>query len=147
MIKRKGLPPVNLWRLADVDRLFERLYALSPTVAGGAVRYWVPNVDVFETKNDVVVKMDLAGVSRDAIKIVLEEGQLVITGVREEPDEEEKEYFHQIEIEYGYFKRVIELPCAVASDRCRAFYRDGFLYVILPKAERQFVVHTTVEIL
>jgi len=147
MVKPKELTRVNLWRLADVDRLFERLYSLSPPLAGGSPRHWVPEADVFETKNDLVIKMALAGVPRDRVKVVLDENAVVISGVREEEYEEEKDYYHQVEIEYGYFHRAIHLPRAVAADRCRAFYRDGFLFVVLPKAEQEVTIHTTIEIL
>jgi len=146
MVKRKDIPNINLWRLADVDRLFERLYAISPTVTT-ARRHWVPDADVYETKDAVIVKMDLAGVPRDAVKIILDEDAVVVTGAREEERHEGSEYFHQVEIAYGYFRRVIELPRPVASDKCRASYRDGILVIILPKAERPVSIHTTVEIL
>ncbi len=147
MVKRKELSRISLWRLADVDRLFDRLYALSPTLTADAPRQWVPQTDVFETENDIVIKIDLAGVSRDDVKIMLDEDAVVITGRREETYEEETEYYHQVEIEYGYFRRVIPLPRPVAGERTRAFYRDGFLFVVLPRAERPVTIHTTVEIL
>lgn len=147
MVKRKDLPRPNLWRLADVDRLFDRLYSLSPPLAADAARRWVPNADVFETRDDLVIKMDLAGVPRERVKVMLEENAVVISGLREEEYHEEKEYYHQVEVEYGFFHRVLHLPRAVAADRCRAYYRDGFLFVVLPKAEQPVTIHTTVEIL
>ena len=147
MVKRKEPSGINLWRLTDVDRLFDRLYALSPTLTAGAPRQWAPQTDVFETKDDIVIKMDLAGVSRDDVKILLDEDSVVITGRREDAYEEETEYYHQVEIEYGYFRREISLPRAVAGERTRAFYRDGFLFVVLPRAEKPVTIHTTVEIL
>ena len=147
MVKRKEGTRVNLWRLGDVDRLFERLYSISPPLAAGAPRHWIPDADVFETKNDLVIKMDLAGVSRDAVKVLLDEDTVIITGTRNEEYHEECEYYHQIEVEYGYFRRVIHLPRPVDGDKGRALYRDGFLFVILPKVERPVTIHTTVEIL
>jgi HSP20 family protein len=147
MVKRKESTRVNLWRLADVDRLFDRLYSISPPLSSGAPRHWIPDADVFETKNDLVVRMDLAGVSRDAVKVLLDEDTVIITGMRKEEYHEECEYYHQIEVEYGYFRRVIHLPRPVDGDKCRALYRDGFLFVILPKVERPVTIHTTVEIL
>lgn len=147
MVKRKESTRVNLWRLGDVDRLFDRLYSISPPLSSGAPRHWIPDADVFETKNDLVVRMDLAGVSRDAVKVLLDEDAVIITGTRNEEYEEECEYYHQIEVEYGYFRRVIHLPRPVDADKCRALYRDGFLFVILPKVETPVTIHTTVEIL
>jgi HSP20 family protein len=147
MVKREESTRVNLWRLGDVDRLFDRLYSISPPLSSGAPRHWIPDADVFETKDDLVVRMDLAGVSRDAVKVLLDEDTLVITGTRNEEYEEECEYYHQIEVEYGYFRRVIHLPRPVDADKGRALYRDGFLFVVLPKVERPVTIHTTVEIL
>jgi HSP20 family protein len=147
MVKHKESTRVNLWRLGDVDRLFDRLYSISPPLSSGAPRHWIPDADVFETKNDLVVRMDLAGVSRDAVKVLLDEDAVIIAGTRKEEYHEECEYYHQIEVEYGYFRRVIHLPRPVDGDKCRALYRDGFLFVILPKVERPIAIHTTVEIL
>ncbi len=147
MVKRKESTRVNLWRLGDVDRLFDRLYSISPPLSAGAPRHWIPDADVFETKNDLVVRMDLAGVSRDAVKVLLDEDTVIIAGARKEEYHEECEYYHQIEVEYGYFRRVIHLPRPVDGDKGRALYRDGFLFVILPKVERPVSIHTTVEIL
>ena len=72
MVKRKTPSRVNLWRLADVDRLFDRLYSISPPLSSAGARYWVPDADVFETQNDLVIRMDLAGVNREAVKVILD---------------------------------------------------------------------------
>jgi HSP20 family protein len=147
MVKRKGSAHINLWRLADVDRLFDRLYSLSPPLSSAGARYWVPNADVFETRNDLVIRMDLAGVDREAVKVILDEDTVTITGLREEEYQEACEYYHQIEVEYGHFRRTIHLPQPVDGAKARALYREGFLFVVLPKVERPVTIHTTVEIL
>jgi HSP20 family protein len=147
MVKRKKYTGVNLWRLADVDRLIDRLYSVSPPLAGGAARHWIPDADVFETEKDLVIKMDLAGVDRDDVKVMMDEDAVIITGKRVEQYHEETEYYHQLEVEYGFFRRVISLPRPVDGNKSRALYRDGFLFVILPKIERPVTIHTTVEIL
>jgi len=147
MVKRKTPSRVNLWRLADVDRLFDRLYSISPPLSSAGARYWVPDADVFETQNDLVIRMDLAGVNREAVKVILDEETVTITGTRKEEYHEECEYYHQIEVEYGHFRRTIPLPQPVDGGKSRAIYRDGFLFVILPKVERPVTIHTTVEIL
>ena len=147
MVKRKEATRVNLWRLGDVDRLFDRLYSISPPLSSGAPRNCIRDAEFLDTKNDLVVRMYLAGVSRDAVKVLLDEDTIIITGMRKEEYHEECEYYHQIEVEYGYFRRVIHLPRPVDGDKCRALYRDGFLFVVLPKVERPVTIHTTVEIL
>jgi len=147
MVKRRRSSRVDLWRLADVDRLFDRLYSISPPLSAGAPRSWIPDADVFETKNDLVIRMDLAGVDREAVKVVLDEDTVTIAGVRKEEYHEECEYYHQIEVEYGYFRRTIPLPQPVDGNNSRALYRDGFLFVILPKVDLPVTIHTTVEIL
>lgn len=147
MVKRKGPSRVNLWRLADVDRLFDRLYSISPPLSSAGARYWVPAADVFETQKDLVIRMDLAGVDREAVKVVLDEDTITIMGARKEEYHEECEYYHQIEVEYGHFRHTIHLPQPVDGETSRALYRDGFLFVILPKVERPVTIHTTVEIL
>jgi HSP20 family protein len=104
--------------------------------------FWVPRADVFETRDALKVKVELAGVCADSIHVDLSgDGRtLCIRGVRgdERTEAIDRILFHQMEIYLGPFERVVSLPpeAEVDRDNVSASYRDGFLVITLPKARR-----------
>jgi HSP20 family protein len=77
--------------------------------------------------------IELAGVDPDAVKVVLDERTLVITGERKRPKIEGAQY-QQMEIDYGTFQRQIRLAEAVDVDAATATYERGLLRLVLPIA-------------
>jgi HSP20 family protein len=147
MAKRKEDPFVGLWTIKDLDRLFERLYSHRPLAVNMFRRTWVPSMDVYETAKEIVVRMDVAGVDRKSLRITVDDNALAISGRRVETTDKENDYYHQVEIEYGEFRRVLDVPRPVDADRATARYEDGLLYVVLPKTEVEVTIHTIIEIL
>jgi HSP20 family molecular chaperone IbpA len=102
-------------------------------------RFWEPQADVYETREAVKVKVELAGVRPDSIQVELggDGRTLVIRGVRQDERQEavDRILFHQMEIYLGPFERVLVLPpnAEVNREEVRAGYRDGFLIITLPK--------------
>ncbi len=92
---------------------------------------WRPPTDVYETENDYVVRVEVAGMREGEFEVTLEDGFLVITGSR--PDVQERRAYHQMEIRFGRFSTAVGLPGRVDVENSRAEYLDGFLTVILPK--------------
>jgi len=105
-------------------------------------RFWEPQADVYETREAVKVKVELAGVRADTIQVELSgDGRLLtVRGVREDERTEavDRILFHQMEIYLGPFERVLPLPPSAEVDRdnVQAAYRDGFLIITLPKRVR-----------
>lgn len=95
-------------------------------------RAWRPPTDVYETEEAIVVRVEIGGMKEEDFSISLEDRFLLIKGIR--PDVPEKRAYHQMEIPFGDFSTEVELPYPVIVGEIRAFYRDGFLKVILPKA-------------
>ena len=118
------------------DEAFRGFFGIS---VGGAGRFWQPPVDIHETEDALLVKVELAGAKADDLQVSLspDDQSLTIAGVRSEAynDREGRIRCHQLEIYFGPFERVLALPRSVAVDRDRitAAYRDGFLIVTLPK--------------
>ena len=94
---------------------------------------WRPATDVYETDDSVVIKAEIAGMNEQDLNISLSNRNLVITGVRRDP--ESKLAYQQLEIPYGRFRTQVFLPYAVDQDRITASYKHGFLTVVLPKAQ------------
>jgi HSP20 family protein len=94
--------------------------------------HWRPPTDVFETDEDFIVRVEIAGMEEEDFSIELDGRNLIIRGVR--PDQQERRAYHQMEIRFGEFSSELEIPAPVKSDEVRADYQNGFLRVILPKA-------------
>lgn len=94
---------------------------------------WRPATDVYETNESVIVKVEVAGMSERDFTISLSNRNLVITGIRNDP--EAKLAYQQLEIPYGRFRTQVFLSYAVDQDRITASYKDGFLTIVLPKSQ------------
>ncbi len=92
-----------------------------------------PPVDVYETENDLVVVMEIAGMKGEDLHVVFEKDRLSISGKRAESWTSPKIRLHQMEIDYGDFQRTLFIPFPLKTDEIRAVYRQGFLTVTIPK--------------
>ena len=104
-------------------------------------RTWRPPADVFETDLEFVVLVELAGMRGVEISVTLEEQLLRIRGSRSESSGARA--YHQMEINYGDFALEVRLPVPVDRERIDASYSDGFLRVLLPKAQPRRISVTT----
>lgn len=97
-------------------------------------RGFLPRADVHLTDTGTRITLDLAGVLREDIEIVVIEGEaLRVTGLRREPEAAEGLRWHQMEIAYGAFERVLPLPGDADLEKIAATYRDGFLLIDVPR--------------
>jgi len=100
-----------------------------PQGAGG----WTPHVDMYEQGNDIVVKAELPGISKDNIDVQIEDGDLVIKGERQSENESTEENYYRMERSFGSFYRRLPLPEGVQHDQVQATFKDGVLDVRIPK--------------
>ena len=95
---------------------------------------FVPAVDVYETKTQVVVTSPLAGVDPKDVDISIENDLLTIRGeARRESEVDEKSYYRK-EVHSGSFFRSVALPAHVVADKAKAESREGMLTITIPKA-------------
>jgi len=101
---------------------------------------WTPNVNLYETDLEYLVCVDLAGVDKEKIEIEVVNGALRLRGNRNVPMWTEgpetpnvRVRMHLMEIDHGSFAREVELPQDVHHEQINARYRDGMLWVVLPK--------------
>lgn len=92
---------------------------------------WQPPTDVYELDETFVVRVEIAGVREQDMSVSVQGQVLAIRGTRQ--DTAERRAYHQMEIPFGEFGVLVELPCAVDAERVQACYQDGFLKVVLPK--------------
>ena len=115
-----------------LQRMFNTAFG-EDAVSQGA---WIPAVDIYETaEKDVVVKVDLPDVKREAIKVTFENNVLSIEGERTLTANVEQDRFQRLERAHGSFRRSFSLPATVDASRVDASYQDGVLTVKLPRRE------------
>lgn len=133
LIRSSNWPAVG--RLTDlrdeIDRLFESPFARTSEILTG----WTPAFDVYEEKDNFVVKAELPGMKKEDINVSLQDGSLIISGERRSETHSEEAEVYRAERFFGKFQRAVALPAAVAADKVKAQYRDGVLTVTLPKTE------------
>jgi len=96
---------------------------------------WMPAIDVYEEKEQYVIKAVLPGVKREDVTLSLEDDVLTIKGERCYEEDEKQEGFLRVESTYGAFQRVLQLPQSVQADAVNAEFKDGILKITLPKAD------------
>ena len=97
-------------------------------------RAWVPNTDVYATDNGLVIKVELAGMRSDHLEITVEGSRLRISGDRPDGCRAPKCNFLVMEINYGPFESVLELPPGYDLGQAKAAYLNGFLRIDVPVA-------------
>ncbi len=117
----------------DMDRIFDEMISKREGENGSGV--WLPLLDVSETEDNLRVKAEIPGVSKDDINLSINNNVLTIKGEKKMEKEIEGEDYHRIERIYGNFYRSIELPVLVKSDSIEATFKDGVLEVVLPKVD------------
>lgn len=135
--------------LAQVDRDFDAmsdLFFRAPAFLGCPECDFVPRVDIAEDKDSVAVHVDLPGMEKDQIKVVVQDGILTISGERKEESEKQEKNYIRAERVYGKFSRSFTLPENVDSEKISADYKNGLLSVVLAKTEKSKPKEITVDI-
>jgi len=131
----------NLVRRSPRDwfNLFDRLIeeALDIFREEGDWRGWSPPMEVAETEDAYIVRLEVPGVRPEDIEVTLTGNTLTIKGKRERSEEQKGETYHLIERAYGEFVRSFTLPSTVDPEGISADYKDGVLELRLPKTQKE----------
>ena len=118
---------------SEIDRLSGNAW---PRRNGGSESpVWRPAADVSESEDAWTLTLDLPGVSREAIKVSIEQGVLTIEGEKTRKESEIPGDDRWSERLHGSFRRRFTLPEGADPGKVSADYKDGVLTVTLPKAE------------
>ncbi|MFH1732484.1 MAG: Hsp20/alpha crystallin family protein [Planctomycetota bacterium] len=123
----------------DTEKIFKHFFSQSNLFSSIPHNLWSPPTDVYETTDKYVVRIEIPGI-QDAdsdVEIELTHNVLTVRGHRCDTTCDTKLGFHQMEIHYGYFEKVITLPHAINPEARQGTYSDGFLKITIDKAPRQ----------
>lgn len=150
----KKVVRVQAWG-SDFEKLAEQVWSMMTEMEGRnyfrshAPHSWRPRLNVYETPQQYVVCVELSGMPREEIDVHAAGGLLHVSGYRQKPalpdvfgggseadeaEEAERVSVHLMEIDSGRFHRKLPIPTDVAVARITATYRQGYLYVVLPRA-------------
>ena len=134
----------NMTRYRPLNSVFAMprdLGRLMDDVLGGGwdggenLRQWLPATDVSETPEAVTLRLEVPGLTRDQIKIAVENNVLTVRGEKTQETSSENESFRRTERSFGSFERSFSLPAYVDSDSVQASLQDGVLSITLPRRE------------
>ena len=106
----------------------------------------MPNTDVYATDEGLVIKVELAGMRSENLQITVEGNKLHISGQRPDGCRAPKFNFLAMEINYGPFENVLELPSGYDLSQAKASYLNGFLRIDVPQAARAPLKRTKVAV-
>ena len=122
----------------EMNRLFNTAFDSPATPGnGGAMRRWVPAMDLLETADHFVLRADLPGMTQEDVNIELEDSTLTVSGERKSEHEERQEGFYRVERAFGSFSRSLTLPQGVDPDAVTANFDNGVLEIRIPKPEER----------
>jgi HSP20 family protein len=135
--ERSPLAEIARWE-QQMERRFADLFS------GRITRLWdendesemtEPAIDLYDEGNEIVVKAEMPGMTKDDIQISFSDNVLTIRGEKKKEEEERGKDYYRAERVYGAFMRSVVLPAEVNPEKARAVFKNGVLEIRLPKTE------------
>jgi HSP20 family protein len=119
-----------------VDRLFEDLWRGAGSPASGAPTQFAPRIDVVESEAEYQVTVELPGLEEKDFHLDVHGDVLTVSGEKRVEQAGEDKGWRWSERSYGSFRRSIQLPSEVETDKASATFKSGVLTIVLPKVAR-----------
>ncbi|MBW2095650.1 MAG: Hsp20/alpha crystallin family protein [Deltaproteobacteria bacterium] len=117
----------------DVERLFDRMWMEFGSTLSSGLTTLGPSLDISETEETVVVRVELPGVDPNDVQISVTDRTLHLRGEKKVERVRSGVHFHRVERRFGSFSRTVELPCPVEVEEIEATYEKGVLMIVMPK--------------
>ena len=128
---------LSIWNpIHEMDELFHN--RLASVLGGEGLQSvaWSPIVDIEETEQNYVIRVELPGLDKNKVKVVVENGVLTLSGERDLERKVEGKTFHRVERSHSTFSRRFTLPEDVDSESVVANFKDGLLEIHVAKHEK-----------
>jgi HSP20 family protein len=126
----------------DLDRLMEGFGSGANTLATGSpastrsIQSWIPAVEAFERDGQFVIRVDVPGLEREQLAVEIDADRVIVSGEREDKDEDRSSNYYRRERSYGRFTRVIPVPDGVNASEASATFANGVLEISMPAPKR-----------
>lgn len=131
--------------LEQMDRLFEDFFGRRfrpwwPSVRWPEIKWPTevevhPSADIFENKDEIIVKAELPGMAKEDVNVNITENTITLSGEKKKEEKVEKKDYYRLERSYGSFSRSFSLPADVQTEKAKATFKDGILEIRVPKTE------------
>ena len=127
---------LSIWNpIHEMDELFHNRLASVLGGEGLQSAAWSPVVDIEESAEAYTIRAELPGLSKEKVKVTVENGALTLSGERDLERRVETKTFHRVERSHGTFTRSFTLPDDVDSESVAANFKDGLLEIQIAKRE------------
>jgi HSP20 family protein len=116
---------------------FEKHRRSFPRIEKPLIEFQEPLSDIKETPDEVVITIDLPGVDKKDIQLLVRDDILEVKAQKKREVKIDKKGFHKHERSYAGFHRILTLPASVKSESIKADYKNGVLKVTIPKKEKE----------
>ena len=129
----------------EMDKMFEEFFE-KVRFPSTREHTWTPALDIYETKKEIIITVDIPGIDPKAVAVSIMEDSLTIKGERKKEPDLKDEELYRVEREFGTFQRMVQLPAEVTADKAKAAYTNGVLRIVIPKAQKSAPKEVKVDI-
>ncbi|WP_197060011.1 Hsp20/alpha crystallin family protein [Sporocytophaga myxococcoides] len=115
-----------------IDSFFNEASAVQSNQA----KYFSPKADILEADKEFQIQLALPGLKKEEIKVDFHDKRLTVSGERKAEFKEQGKKVHALGTAYGQFHRSFVLPDEIAHENIQAEFKDGILFITIPKAEK-----------
>ncbi len=115
------------------EKSFEELFQSVNPMFSFSQRVWKPQMDIFETRGEIIIQAEIAGVGKEDIVIEISNKAVKISGTRKNSHPDRTATYRLAEIQFGQFERVLYLPNVIDVEKVSATFTNGYLELRLGK--------------
>ncbi|PIE60990.1 MAG: heat-shock protein Hsp20 [Desulfobacterales bacterium] len=124
---------------AKQEKSYEEMFQSVNPMFCFTKRVWKPQMDIFETRDQIIIQAEMAGVTQEDMIIEVSSKAVKISGTRKPNQPDPTATYRLAEIQFGHFERVLYLPSTIDIEKVSALFSNGFLELSLGKMTRQAV--------
>ena len=125
------------WTMTLFGRLVHGVSGRLPAVPESAGETSEPAMDIFEDSRNVIIEIEVPGLSQDDLQVQIDEGRLSVEGYKKSERDSSCLNFLCLERQFGVFRRVVQLPKSVDTSSVHASLFDGILRITLPRVSER----------
>ncbi len=118
---------------SNLEKTIEDIFEAAGPMFSLSERSWHPQMDIYETPQEIIIKAEIAGVDKDQLEVEITSKAVKIYGTRSETPLERDATYRLAEIQYGRFERILYLPALIDPEKVTTSYKNGFLVIRLAK--------------
>ncbi|MBU8849263.1 MAG: Hsp20/alpha crystallin family protein [Desulfobacterales bacterium] len=123
----------NLETQSSEEKSFEEMFHSVNPMFCFSKQVWKPQMDIFETRSEIIIQAEIAGVRKEDIVIEVSNKAVKMSGSRKSSHSDRTATYRLAEIQFGQFERVLYLPNIIDVEKVSATFLNGFLELTLGK--------------